>query len=108
MDVQVDKAALPLNLSFKQGQGATTDTPELVLPTTGANGTTITWGTASINRINVTTGEVNRPSFYSSDVTVTLTATISKGEAVTTQNFKVVIPRERLTGSNGAVTATKE
>jgi hypothetical protein len=48
----------------------------LVLPTAGANGTTITWSAAPEYVINTTTGEVTRPT--DADKIVTLTATISR------------------------------
>lgn len=63
---------------------------DVTLPTSGANGTTITW--ASSNAAVVTTdGTVNRPDPDGVEVTVTLTATITSGTASDTKSFVLLV-----------------
>lgn len=77
--VRKDKEALTLPESVKEN---------LTLPTVGENGSTISW-TSSKPEILSAEGEVNRPE--GEDVTVTLTASISCGEATDTREFTVKV-----------------
>jgi uncharacterized repeat protein (TIGR02543 family) len=60
-----------------------------VLPTTGANGTTITWNSA--NPAISTTGAVTRPPSGADNASGTLTATIQKGDAIDTATFEITV-----------------
>ncbi|HEX8404140.1 MAG TPA: LamG-like jellyroll fold domain-containing protein, partial [Duganella sp.] len=60
-------------------------TGDMTLPTSGARDAVITW-TSSNPRVLSNTGQVNSPA---SDVAVTLTATITKGQAKTVKTFVV-------------------
>ena len=65
----------------------TTVTGDLTLPSSGDYGSTITWATSDKNAVTAA-GKVNRTS---SDVTVTLTATVKKGDASQTKSFDVTV-----------------
>ena len=62
----------------------------LYLPSTGSNGTTITWSSNSTGVVS-NDGSVTRPSVGSSNATVIMTATISKGGAVDTKTFTLTV-----------------
>lgn len=63
---------------------------DLVLPSTGQYGSTITWATN--NDANITDkGKVTRPDVDALDVTVKLTATVKKGSDTEIQEFNVKV-----------------
>ncbi len=66
---------------------------DLSLPTAGEKDTTIAWATSS-NAVISNTGIVARPASGSDDVTVTLIATISKGDVTKTKEFSVLVYAE--------------
>ncbi|MFD6091826.1 family 43 glycosylhydrolase [Oerskovia sp. NPDC060338] len=63
----------------------------LTLPTTGAEGTTVTWATTAPTVVTPS-GEVTRPAHGQADQTVTLTATVSKGQSTATRAFDAKVP----------------
>ncbi|GLY47094.1 family 43 glycosylhydrolase [Lentzea sp. NBRC 102530] len=73
----------------------------LALPTTGANGTTISWKSANA-KVITPTGEVTRPAAGAGPVKVVLTAKVSRGQQSTTRALTAtVVPlpvREPLEG----------
>jgi hypothetical protein len=79
---------------FKSGQEANTSTPELNLPATGTEGTTIAWSSSNTSRVT-NAGVVERAN-SGNPVPVTLTATITKGEgnvsATKTVTYTVTVP----------------
>ena len=84
-----------------------------ILPTAGANGTTITWQSA--NSAITNTGVVTRPSSDASDATGVLTATITKGTATDMVVFDITVlktPQSNTSpgggGSGGASSKPKE
>jgi len=83
-----DKAAL--EVGFGSGDSDTNVTQDLTLPTSGANGTTITWS-SNVPGVIADNGQVTRPSAAAGDQFVTLTATITKGSATDTQTFDVTV-----------------
>ncbi|WP_317890265.1 immunoglobulin-like domain-containing protein, partial [Paenibacillus sabuli] len=86
-----DKAAL--SITYVQGDSATSVTQDVELPTSGSSGTTIAWS-SSEEAVVDTDGTVVRPVYTESAASVTLTATISKGEESDTQTFELtVIPQ---------------
>ncbi len=90
IDVAADKAAL--DITFGGTDTATSVTQALgELPTSGANGTTITWASDNTAVVSDNGQTVNRPSYSTGDVTVTLTATIAKGSASDTKNFSLTV-----------------
>jgi GH43 family beta-xylosidase len=80
--VQRDRAALSL---------PSTATTDLTLPTSGANGSQISWASSDPSIIS-TSGVVKRST--KGDVTVTLTATVAGTGKQTTRAFQVTVPRD--------------
>jgi hypothetical protein len=76
--VAADKAALSLS---------TPVTANITLPTSGTNGSTISWASNNTTVIS-TAGVVTRQA---TDTTVTLTATITKNAATDTKAFSIVV-----------------
>jgi len=102
--VAQDKTALVI--TFGSGNDANNVTQNITLPTSGSNGTTISWASSNAGVI-ATDGKVTRPAAGSSDATVTLTATITKGSASDTKVFpltvKAVVYNLRDTGPAGGL-----
>ncbi len=89
-DVSAAAAALTFD-TIKAGNSATNNiTSNLTLPDIGANGTAINWASSQPTTISAD-GTVTLPAEGSADVSVTLTATISKGEASQTKTFYLVV-----------------
>ncbi len=65
---------------------------DLVLPTSGAYGTTITWSSSHPDVISPS-GKVTRPSFIAGDQVVTLTATFSDGKNQLAKTFTLTVLR---------------
>ena len=84
--VAADKTAL--TIGYGPGDSAAHVTGNIVLPTSGTNGSTITWTSDSPEVISIS-GGVTVPN--DSDANVTMTATISKGEASDTTNFSLAV-----------------
>ncbi|MDS1029691.1 Ig-like domain-containing protein [Bacillota bacterium LX-D] len=80
--VAADKAALNLTYS---------GTGNLVLPATGANGSTITWNSNTPAIIN-NAGVVTRSTADNTDDVVVMTATITKGSVTDTKTFNITVP----------------
>ncbi len=102
--VIADKAALAI--SFAKGDTASAITKDITLPTSGPNGSTISWNSDAPTVIGPT-GVVNRDP--ADDKDVTLTATIKKGSHIEVVSIKVTL--KRLTGGKtgpvvNAVTVT--
>ena len=85
--VAADKDAL--DISYAGTDSVTSVTQALTLPTTGDNGTTISW-TSSDTTVIANDGAVTRPA---ADATVTLTATITKNEASDTKTFTLTVKK---------------
>ncbi|MGZ4134233.1 MAG: immunoglobulin-like domain-containing protein, partial [Tumebacillaceae bacterium] len=91
--VNAAKTALVDSVILNDNSAKSNITGDLTLPTEGINGTTITW-TSNKSDVVTTTGVVHRPRYDKSDVTVTLTAKISKGTANTTKTFSVTVKKK--------------
>jgi uncharacterized protein (TIGR02145 family) len=87
-DVAADKNSL--KITYAMGDSADAVTHNVGLPTSGLNGTSISWATSNNNRIT-NEGDVNLPAFDSGDVSVTLTATISKGTVTVVKVFSLTV-----------------
>lgn len=83
-----DSNAIVLDLNALNIPAETRDGIEL--PVSGSNGTTISWASSLPNIIS-TTGVVNRPGNNESNITVTLTATCTKGSETQTKEFRVLV-----------------
>lgn len=89
--VAADKTALTWSII----QGANTEQSNVtanlaILPLSGVSGTTITWKSTSNAAIS-DTGIVTRPAYSDGDATVTLTATISKGNERDIVSFDLIV-----------------
>lgn len=84
-DVNATKDALAIG--YANGDSATSVKSNLNLPTTGVNGTTVTWSSSNTAVVG-NDGTITRPT---ADTSVTLTATISKGSITTTKTFTIVV-----------------
>lgn len=91
--VAADTAALTWDTTKGANSTENNVTANLInpLPTTGSNGTTITWSASPTGWINTTTGAVTRPTSAQGDQTVILTAAISKGSASAAKDFTLTI-----------------
>jgi hypothetical protein len=86
--VTADAAATEITFGGTDTEdGITTD---ITLPTTGENGSTITWSSDNPDVI-ASDGTVTQPPYGSGDTTVTLTATITSGGETSTVTFVVVV-----------------
>jgi len=84
--VATDKAALAIG--YASGDASSSVTKNLTLPTSGAEGTTISW-TSSNPAVVTTAGVVNQP--VTADASVTLTATITVGTTSDTKTFPLTV-----------------
>jgi len=92
----VESAAAALTVGYAAGDSASYVTQNLTLPTTGDNGTTVTWSSDNIGVITPN-GAVIRPYSTQGDQVVTLTATISKNGVTTTKTFVVKVVKQAQT-----------
>ncbi|MFD1677664.1 immunoglobulin-like domain-containing protein, partial [Alicyclobacillus fodiniaquatilis] len=92
-----DKAALAIG--YAAGDSASNVTQNLTLPTTGSNGSTISWS-SDTPTVVANDGTVTQPAYSDGNATVTLTATITKGSASDTQTFTVTVVQAALTPVN--------
>ncbi|WP_346768774.1 immunoglobulin-like domain-containing protein, partial [Paenibacillus sp. HB172176] len=86
--VAADKLAL--EIAYASGDSASSVTQDVGLPTSGANGTTITWSSDAPGVVGED-GTVVRPSYTTGDASVTLTATIAKGSESATKTFALTV-----------------
>ena len=97
------KGALTITYSGTDNAGSVTS--NVVLPTSGSNGSSISWTTSNSSRIS-SSGVVSRPAAGNGDAVVTLTATISKGTASDVKVFtlSVKVGTGGGTGTDGTMT----
>ncbi len=77
-------------IRYSEGDDSSSITSSIVLPESGANGTSITW-TSSNSSVIAQDGTVIRPYTDGSDTEVTLSATVSKGDESTSSAFTVTV-----------------
>lgn len=68
---------------------------DLDLPIKAENGVEIAWKSTNVNIVN-NTGKVTRPKATEGDAVITLTATLSKGEAKDTKDFVVTVKAKKI------------
>jgi alpha-tubulin suppressor-like RCC1 family protein len=101
--VSVDLAALMIG--YSAGNSETNVTYRLTLPTSGANGTVISWSSNAASIIN-SIGQITRPAFLAGNREVTLTAQISRGASQTniqSKSFVVTVIRSWDVNGDGVV-----
>ncbi len=79
-----------LTITYATGDSADSVTDDIILPTDGAYGSTITW-TSSASTIITPDGEVTRPSLSSGNTLVTLTATASLGSKSDSRTYELTV-----------------
>ncbi|WP_160499501.1 immunoglobulin-like domain-containing protein [Paenibacillus dendrobii] len=97
--VELDKTAL--NIDYREGEDENHVLHDVELPTSGEHGTEITWTSEPEGYVDPVTGKVTRPASGQGDQTVTLKATIQKGDATVTKEFTLVIKAETSSEGNG-------
>src|SRR5690554_5798261 len=90
-DIASAKTALEVGFTAPDTKDSVTG--KLTLPTSGDNDVTITWQSSHPSVVS-TAGVVTRPA---NDTSVTLTATLTKGEATDTKNFTVNVKAVEVT-----------
>lgn len=88
--VGLDREALVIG--YTSGDSDIHVTKHLILPTSGVNGTSISWASSQSSVIG-TDGSVSRPAYADGDVNVTLTATINRGDSSLQKTFAVTVIR---------------
>lgn len=88
LSVEADKAAL--EIVYPEGSSATNVRNHLTLPTSGANGTSISWSSDTPATV-ADDGQIVRPISPAADIDVTLTATIEKNGYSETKNFPLTV-----------------
>ena len=78
---------------YPTADSADSVTADITLPSTGMEDTTVTWTSSNENVIG-TDGSVTRPEPDAEDVSITLTATISKGSAKDTTEFTLTVKKK--------------
>lgn len=86
----LEAAQQALQLQFATGDTANSVSQNLVLPTSGASDTTISWTSSNSNLVS-TDGVVTRPQYGAAAHQVTLTATITKNGYTVTKTFDLDI-----------------
>lgn len=94
-DVETDEEIVKktkdvLVIGYSEDDSALSTTTNLILPSTGMEGSVISWSSDK-PEIIANNGIVTRPSFGSGSQLVTLTATISKGEVSETKLFNITV-----------------
>lgn len=85
----VAAATAGLVIGYQAGDSAPSVTRDVTLTTTGLHGTTVAW--ASSGQAVATSGIVVRPAFGAGNAAVTLTATVTRGDALDTKLFEVTV-----------------
>ena len=101
----VTAAKTALAIGYTSGDGPTSVTGDVTLPTTGADGVSISWASSHGNLIDPRTGMVTRPDDM--DTEVTLDATLFKGGASDTKVFTLTVIISASGADTAAVTAAK-
>lgn len=72
---------------------------DIALPDTAENGVTVTWETSDASVLS-DKGVVTRPGSDKENATVTLTATLSRGENTDTKEYQVIVLADNIKGVN--------
>ncbi|WP_281889285.1 immunoglobulin-like domain-containing protein [Paenibacillus sp. YYML68] len=102
----VAAAAQALMIGYATDEGMNGVTQPLTLANTGIDGTTISWSSDS-TAVNANTGGVVRPAYSEGDVSVALTATITKGTEISTKSFLIKVLKETQTHAEAVAAAKK-
>ncbi|MFC0212719.1 immunoglobulin-like domain-containing protein [Paenibacillus chartarius] len=95
-----------LEIGYSVGDSAASVTQLLTLPTTSADGTTVTWSSSN-NEVVKSDGTVIRPLFTTGDTRVTLTATVTKNGISSDKVFTVNVLKQTALSDAEAVSGAK-
>ncbi|WP_276355702.1 immunoglobulin-like domain-containing protein [Cohnella caldifontis] len=97
-----------LSIGYAEGDDADSVTQPVLLPTAGANGSTIDWASDHPEIIG-SDGKVTRPDAASDDTAVQLTATVAKGSESDSKTFALTVLKDESTPTDEAdVTADRD
>ncbi|MEJ8303877.1 cadherin-like beta sandwich domain-containing protein [Saccharibacillus sacchari] len=91
-----------LEIGYAQGDSSNSVTQNLDLPLNGDHATTISWVSSNPDVIQ-NDGTVTRPSYPSSDATVTLNALIQKGSSLKIKTFTVLVKALAITDEQAVI-----
>ncbi|KZE48134.1 hypothetical protein AV540_00815 [Brevibacillus parabrevis] len=100
--LEADRQAL--TIGYASGDDADHVTQNVVLATTGANGSLISWSSDN-PAVIAQDGTVTRPQAIEQDATVTLTATITTGSRSNTKSFVLTVLKQAAQSNNQPPTA---
>lgn len=106
-DKTVQIVANSLNIGYADGDSASSVTKPISLPTEGADGTTIDWVSSNPSVVTTYGGVVRQAS----DCSVTLTATVTKGNARSVKTFNITVkaaPKIPVNPDNGQESEIKD
>jgi gliding motility-associated-like protein len=89
--VSLDKAALTDDLIIGTNTDLSSITTAISLPSTGANGSAIIWTSSNPSVVSADGKTIIRPLFGSGDITVTLSATLTKGLITETKSYTITV-----------------
>ncbi|MBP2242237.1 hypothetical protein J2Z40_002811 [Cytobacillus eiseniae] len=95
-DEAVANAKASLEIGYEDGDNQSSVTKNLTLPTSGENGTIVSWSSNTPGVISPE-GTINRPSYINGNAFVTLTATIKKGDSIETKTFIITVVKLPIT-----------
>ncbi|MEC0241064.1 S-layer homology domain-containing protein [Paenibacillus dokdonensis] len=93
--VELDKA--DLNIGYHEGEEENNVASDVELPTHGEHGTDIVWTSEPEGYVDPSTGKVTRPAYDQGDQTITLKATVTKGDATETKEFTLIVKAKPMT-----------
>lgn len=94
--VSIDHDRAALELDYAAGDSAAQVTQNIILPTVGVGGSTITW-TSDNSAVVAADGTVTRPTFADGDAVVVLTAVIEQNGFQRTKEFVVKVLKQAIT-----------
>ena len=95
-----------LEIGYTVGDSANSVTDNLTFPTTGANGSTISWLSGNTAVIS-NTGEVTRPAYSDGDADVTVTASVYKSGVSDSKTFNMTVLKSAPSSSGSSSSRTK-
>jgi hypothetical protein len=98
----VSNVKAALEIGYAAGDSMNSVTQNVTLPAAGLGGTAIAWKSSN-EAVMSAEGEVSRPNYLEGNKTVTLTATITKGSAVETKQFVLVVLEQSQTDMTSPV-----
>lgn len=93
--VELDKA--DLDIGYDEGEDENNIASDIELPKHGEHGTDIVWSSEPEGYVDPSTGTVTRPSYTQGDQTITLKATVTKGDVTETKEFTVIVKAKPMT-----------